>query len=225
MIGLRPDTLDQGPTPLERYKQVGRPQKVPLTSGWSSWRPGELVAPIDWPADLLSATAFLGDFGITIRASSAVKDNSRPPLSFCAPELLFEGHEPSFASDMWSYTCVFASLIIGFCPFLGWNYSNTLQQLVDTLGPLPQEWQGRFHSSSSSGQEMPEWYDQSKVPGDPLGALIDRRYSSLAGSRERELILDVMHKGFRYQPSDRITAQQFLTDASFLELLSIHGIS
>lgn len=54
--------------------------------------------------------------------------------------------------------------------------------------------------------------------------MLDRCRDDLVGTRERDLILDVLEKGFRYEPSERITAQQLLSNASFLELMSIHGV-
>lgn len=75
MLGLVPGALDQGPTPSERYKQVGRPQKFPLPSCDFVWRAGDLVAPIEWPSSIVAKTAFLSDFGLTRRAGSPVTDD------------------------------------------------------------------------------------------------------------------------------------------------------
>lgn len=225
MFGLKPNGLDQGPTPAERYRQIGRPQKLPLQVGEATWRPGDLVAHIIWPDALLDKSIFLGDFGLTIRTDSPPTDGFEPPLPFYAPELFFKGHVPSFASDIWGYMCVFTCLFIGSSPFGIWHPFMTLSRMVDALGPLPQEWDGRFDRHLNPDQETGGWFDQSKVPDDYQDELVDSMQSDLVGTRERELILDVMRKGFKFQPLERITAQQLMNDASFLELLSMHGIS
>lgn len=139
-MGLTPNAIDQGPTPAKRYDQIGRPRKWPLPEVDFVWKAGELVAPVDWPSNLIAKAAFLGDFGLTIRAGSTVVDDALPPNSFCSPELYHKDYSPSFASDMWGYTCIFATVIIGFSPFGGWGKLGMLDQMVGLLGPLPERW-------------------------------------------------------------------------------------
>ncbi|KAI7783646.1 hypothetical protein LA080_011574 [Diaporthe eres] len=67
------------------------------------------------------------------------------------------------------------------------------------------------------------WSDSGALGRDSLGDFLDRTREDI-GPREREFILEVMHKGFLYQPSKRLSAQQLLDDESFRELMSIHGI-
>ncbi|ROW00215.1 hypothetical protein VSDG_03562 [Cytospora chrysosperma] len=226
MIGLIPGALDQGPTPSERYKQVGRPQKFPLPTCDFVWRPGDLVAPIEWPSSIVGKTAFLGDFGLMKRADSPVTDDYLPPLTCCPPELLHKGFEPTYASDMWGFMCIFHTLMTNYTPFSGWSDSGPLGFMTHELGPLPQEWEGLYQSPwHYPDAERDKWYDQSRSPRVSFfERFLDRCRKELVGSRERELIVEVMYKGFRFQPAERPTAQQLLEDPSFRELLSIHGI-
>ncbi|ROV91869.1 hypothetical protein VMCG_09214 [Cytospora schulzeri] len=226
MLGLIPGALDQGPTPSERYKQVGRPQKFPLAPCQYIGRPGDLVAPIRWLSSMVAKTAFLGDFGLTKRADSPTTDNYLPPRPCIPPELFHIGFEPSYESDIWSFICIFTTLMTGFSPFDGWNDTGTLGCMVDLLGPLPRDWEGRYKwPHHYSYEERCKWYDQSRRPEDPLESFVHGCNGIPAGSRkERQLILEVLQKGFRYEPSQRISAQQLLNDASFRELLSINGI-
>lgn len=226
MIGLIPGALDQGPTPSERYKQVGRPQKFPLPTCDFVWRPGDLVAPIEWPSSMVGKTAFLGDFGLMKRADSPVTDDYLPPLTCCPPELLHKGFEPTYASDMWGFMCIFHTLMTNYTPFSGWSDSGPLGFMTHELGPLPQEWEGRYQFPwHYPDAERDKWYDQSRSPrGSFFERFLDRCRKELVGSRERELIVEVMYKGFRFQPAERPTAQQLLEDPSFRELLSTHGI-
>ncbi|KAH8788017.1 protein kinase [Diaporthe sp. PMI_573] len=222
IMGVIPNALDQGPTPEKRYCQIGRPKKWPLPDADFVWKAGELVAPVDWSSELISKNAFLGDFGLTIRAGSMLADKALPPHSFCAPELYHRNYGPSFGSDMWGYTCIFASVIIGFSIFGGSGALGTLDQMVGMLGPLPQQWENSY--TWRKDDTHPGLYDPSRIPTDSLGAMIDRCREDLVGTRERDLILDVLEKGFRYEPSERLTSEQLLNDASFLELMSIHGV-
>lgn len=225
MLGIVPGALDQGPTPSERYNQVGRPQKFPLPTCEWIWRPGDLVAPIQWPSNMVAKTAFLSDFGLSMRAGSLITDDCLPPLPCVSPELFHEGFGHTYESDMWGFMCVFATLMTNSSPFDGWSASGPLGCMARVIGPLPREWDGRYKwPRHYSEEERRKWYDQSRTPDYPLEALLDLSREDLMGSKERELILDVFHKGFRYQPSERVTAQQLLDDASFQELMSIHGI-
>ncbi|ROW11120.1 hypothetical protein VMCG_00957 [Cytospora schulzeri] len=222
MLGLIPTALDQGPTPSERYKQVGRPQKFWYDFGWRS---GDLVAPIEWPKSMINQSAFLGDFGLAKRAGSPLTDDYLPPRACCAPELFHKGFEPNYASDMWGFMCIFYTLMTGWSPFTGWSDSGTLGCMTRELGPLPREWEGRYKWPDHYPDEERTWYDQSRSPrAFFFEDSLDHCREDLVGTRERELIVEVMRKGFRYQPLQRITAQQLLEDTSFLELMSIHGI-
>ncbi|KAG8164073.1 hypothetical protein KVR01_005991 [Diaporthe batatas] len=224
MVSLVPGAFDQGPTPTERYKQVGRPEKFPMPVSDMIWRPGDLVSSIEWPWSMVGKTAFLGDFGLTRHIDSPATDHALPPFHCCPPELFHEGFEPTYESDMWGFMCVFTTLMTAFSPFDTYDKSGTLGSMFDMLGPLPQEWKGRYRwPNHYPEEERSKWYDDSRVPEDSLEGLLGRTREDL-GPRERELILDVMHKGFRYQPSQRIGAQQLLDDDSFRELMSIHGI-
>ncbi|KAJ0116238.1 hypothetical protein J7T55_005184 [Diaporthe amygdali] len=225
MLGIVPGALDQGPTPSERYNQVGRPQKFPLPTCEWIWRPGDLVAPIGWPSNMVAKTAFLSDFGLSMRAGSPITDDCLPPLPCVSPELFHEGFGPTYESDMWGFMCVFATLMTSSSLFDGWSAPGPLGCMARVIGPLPREWDGRYKwPRLYSEEERRKWYDQSRTADYPFEALLGLSREDLKGSREQELVSDVLHKGFKYQPSERITAQQLLDDAPFQELMSIHGI-
>ncbi|KUI57456.1 Cyclin-dependent kinase 11B [Cytospora mali] len=175
---------------------------------------------------MVDKTAFLGDFGLAKRASSPLTDDYLPPPLYCAPELLHEGFEPTFKSDMWGFMCIFHVLMTGYHPFCRWSDSGRLGCMTRELGPLPREWEGRYKwPDHYTDEERCTWYDQSRSPeGSLFEDIVDNSREELVGTRERELILEVIHKGLRYQPSQRFTAQQLLDDPSFLELMKIHGI-
>lgn len=103
-------------TTATKYKYLGRPQKMGLLPH-PEWQ-GELVKPVVVPKNLIRETVYLGDFGLLIKAGTSVSFKIQSPATYCAPE---RWHDvgPSFASDMWSYMCLFAELYLGFPPFSG----------------------------------------------------------------------------------------------------------
>lgn len=74
---------------------------------------------------------------------------------YCSPDRL-HGRAPSFACDMWSYMCIFAELYIGFVPFTTWRDGGVITSMVETLGPLPEQWKGSYVDAQESRNV---WYD------------------------------------------------------------------
>jgi serine/threonine protein kinase len=86
-----------------KYEYLGRPLKVALPS--DLWRQGELVRPANVPLRLLTDQVYICDFGLATKAGTAVRDKNAPER--------FHIVNPSFASDIWSYTCPFSELYLG----------------------------------------------------------------------------------------------------------------
>lgn len=144
--------------------------------------------------------AFLGDFGFTRHINSTATDHALPPFHCCPPEHFHEGFEPTYVSDMWGFMYVFTTLMTAFSPFdtLAYGKSGALGSISSMLGPLHQEWKGRYRwSNHYPEEERSKWYDDSRVPEVSLEGLLTRTREDL-GPRERELILNVMHKGSRF---------------------------
>jgi hypothetical protein len=141
-------------TTAEIYQRLGRPRKVPLTE--AEGRPGELVEPIRFPQEMIRHPVYLGDFGLAILSGTSVENKPQSPLEFCAPERL-HGMNPSFASEMWSFTCIFAKIYLGV--EVVWGHAPTfVSRLVGTLGPLPEYWKGSYGGGITAKEW---WYDQS----------------------------------------------------------------
>lgn len=200
-----------------KYQWLGRPKKVFL--GDYLWKRGELVQQVTTPLDLLGSKLYLGDFGLTIKIGTAVRIKEQAPYYFCAPERL-HGADPSFASDMWSYMCLFAALYLGNNVFYGNGGESTAFSWVEQLGAMPNHWKGRFWRPEEVNDA---WYDQTTTP-DPERDLAARiaRMRPDASQAERELVLSIMHKAFCYLPERRITAEQLLQDPSFRAIMDIY---
>ena len=201
-----------------QYELLGRPQKILLRT----WKEGELVRPVKVPESLVTDKIYLGDFGHSIMAGTSVKCQVQSPAGYCAPER-FHNVDPSYASDMWSYMCLFVELYLEYPLFISSGSVSQVSDLVRVLGPLPEHWKGSFTFADAS---LDWWYDLSRGP-DPvisLPAIITHRRPKM-GQTEQNYLLSVMAKGFCYDYNQRITADELLQDASFKFLLKMHWTS
>lgn len=212
-----------GITPLDncntdtKYKYLGRPQKIALCP--HPGRQAELVKPVKVPRSLIRETIYLGDFGLAITAGTSVSQKIQSPAVYCAPER-FHNIIPSFASDMWSYMCLFVELYLGFNPFYGTGSASVVSYMVNVLGPLPEQWKGHYNGAGTSDDS---WYDPSRKPHPTkaLKAMIERARPETSQT-ERNHVLSVMYKGFCHLPESRVSAAQLLQDASFKAVMKIY---
>lgn len=196
-----------------KYQYLGRPKKIPLQT--PAGMQGELVRPIVVPPSLLTKSVYLGDFGLAMNAGTLVNYKPQSPSAWCAPERL-HNTDPSAASDMWSYMCVFTELYLGTLP---WSiYGDALPGMVKVLGPLPQTWSGYYHQPTRTDAS---WYDPRKQPESTLEAIIAHARPDVS-STERAHVLSFLLKGFSYNPQHRITAAQLLYNASFRAVMGFY---
>ena len=219
MYSLRP--LDMCSTTTEKYQTLGRPLKMSLPLDSPLGKEGELVRPIKPHKSIMVNSVCLGDFGLTIKAGTPVKPTVQSPCQFCAPER-FHGALPTFATDMWSYFCIFAELYIGFRVNRGFGDVSVVDSMVGTFGPLPESWKGSY---SGFGSYNEFWYDPQTraTPHMTLEARISEIRPEVS-LMERELVLSVLQRGFSYIPEHRLTAAQLLQDSSFQALMNIYSL-
>jgi serine/threonine protein kinase len=190
------------------------------------WKRGELVWPLKVPKSLITDAVYLGNFGMAIEAGTEVRDKVPSPMNiqYCAPER-FHNVNPSFASDMWSYMCLFSELYIGHVPWNRWYHpmskTGSLSGMVRTLGSLPKKWRSCYNSW---GTYCKWWYDQCRKPY-PIRSLesIIKKERPEVGEVERNHILSIMKQVFNYSPDLRPTATQLLQDPSFQAVMEIYG--
>jgi protein kinase-like protein len=202
-----------------KYEYLGRPQKVALPS--NLWRQGEPVRPLEVPKSLLTDTVYPGDFGMVTKPGVQVggKMLSLLDIVYHAPER-YHNVNTSFASDMWSYMCLFIELYIGFIPWEREGYFAMITEMTRTLGPLPKQWKGYYNTY---GKCHNSWYDQRRKPGREvtLESIIKEKRPEVS-SAERNHVLEIMSKGFCYSPDGRLTATQLLQDPSFQAVMEIY---
>ena len=187
-------------------------------------RPGELVELINVPQEMLRHPVGLCDFGLAIKSGAVVENTAQNPPLFCAPERL-HGINPGFASDMWSFTCIFAKTYLGVEVI--WGEGSTLvSRIVSIAGPLPVHWKCHFENGTAAKDW---WYDQSgQMPRsnilggyETLERKVDRIRPGICRD-EREYALSIMRRGFSCSPERRITATQLLQDPLWNALMSYY---
>ncbi|KAF5639273.1 cmgc kinase [Fusarium sp. NRRL 52700] len=224
MFGL--SSFEPGADISAKYQILGRPQKMEFPTDQEMWKKGELVAPIS-PKDsfVVQDTITLADFGLTIRSGTEVDFKLQVPAGYCAPERM-HGRNPTFASDMWSYMCIFAELYLKWPLFGTWGFGRGFRSigklLVSALGPLPLSWKGSY---DDGGEPDESWYDQSKIP-EPRMSLESRVTQSwdTVEPIEQQLVLSILRRGFSYFPEERPSAGELLEDASFKALMDRYGL-
>ncbi|KAK0107083.1 hypothetical protein ONS95_003792 [Cadophora gregata] len=211
MWGLK--CLDEYDT-NEIYRRLGQPRHFGLGG---LWKQGDLVKSMTVPETLREDNICLGDFGMAIKADTAVNIKIQTPATFCAPER-FHATDPSFASDMWSYMCIFAWLYLGYHPVRGDGGVSVISSMVSIFGPLPERWHGDFKYYGEQGDNG--WYDQSKAPveHESLMSMAACRQPPVS-TEEQQLVVRIFEKVFRYEPTYRWTAVQLLEDIDFICLM------
>ncbi|KAF5698875.1 cmgc kinase [Fusarium mundagurra] len=219
LYGLAPFNNDT--TITTKYEYLGRPRKMPIPTSRPLWKDGQLVMPIVPHHTLVQGTITLADFGLAIKSGTSLEDEALSPAIYCAPERIHNVH-PSFASDMWSYMCIFAELYLGFPLFYGSAYSSAVDFMVKSLGPLPSSWKGSY---DGGGQYDESWYNQDRRPDShhTLEAKIKRAIYDISPVEQR-LVFSILQRGLSYSPEHRFSARQLLEDVSFKELMAIYGL-
>ncbi|WEW59075.1 hypothetical protein PRK78_004544 [Emydomyces testavorans] len=193
----------------DKYKILGRPQRMLIQS--DTWKQGEIVRPIQFPAALCSNMIYLADFGITTRVGDSTIPDGLPPFECCSPERL-HGAIPHFSCDMWSYICVFSYLYFGF------NLFPRLKDVVTYMGPLPKYLKGKYLWPQYSSDQ---WYDPNTAITASLEDRIRYRRPKI-DSAERKLLMSILTRGFSLVPERRLTASQLLQDPDFNALIDIY---
>ncbi|KAN0072985.1 Protein kinase-like domain containing protein [Elaphomyces granulatus] len=220
MWGVAPlDNLDT----KTKYEYLGRPLKITLPS--DVWKKGELVKRLDVPKSLITDTVYLGDFGLATKAGTDIRHKMLSHVNIIshAPER-FHNLNSSFASDMWSYMCIFIELYLGIVPWVDNNYFSMVSKMVTILGSLPKQWKGCYNSYVTAFNTCDNsWYDQRRKPNPKytLEKLIKRERPEV-GSVELYHLLNIMSKGFCYSPEGRLSATELLQDPSFQAVMEIH---
>ncbi|KAG5754219.1 hypothetical protein H9Q69_006155 [Fusarium xylarioides] len=224
MFGL--SSFESGADVTTKYQTLGRPQKMDLPTNQEMWKDGQLVAPMT-PKDsfVVQDTITLGDFGLAIRSGTEVDFKVQVPVGYCAPERM-HGINPTFASDMWSYMCIFAELYLKWPLFgtglFGGGFRSVVGLFVRALGPLPLSWKGSYEDG---GEPDESWYDQSRIP--ELGMSLESRVTQswdTVEPAEQQLVLSILQRGFSYLPEERLSARELLEDASFKALMDRYGV-
>lgn len=206
-----------------KYDLLHRPVKKPIVFAKPDVlsKPGEIILPLKVPSHLYTHQFYLGDFNLAMHVDNPVVPmEGFPSPRFCSPDRLHQKH-PSLGCDMWSYMVIFSQLYLG-CPPFGTIFpAGIIEGIISSLGPLPEEWKGQYIDPEKA---CDWWYDPHTEP-DPkedLALLIKERKPDV-DEEERELVLSIMKKVFRYRPEERMTASELLQDSEFRALMQRYG--
>ena len=177
--------------------------------------------PIKPELGVVGDDVFLGDFALAIKVGTPLKLNVQSFPAYCSPER-FHNVDPSFASDIWSFICIFAELYFNFPLFSGKTSSAVVSSMVNTLGPVPAIWDGSY---IRGGPCDPAWYDQNR-DSDPFMTLEARiaQYRPEIGHIEKSSVISILQRGLSYLPEDRPTAGELLADGAFRALMEIYEV-
>lgn len=130
---------------IDPVKALGAPtERMGLLAG-EGRKSGHRVMPVKFPCRHLSREVCLTDFGILLPAYKTTAQYKLQGTSeYIAPER-FHGHNPSPASDMWSFMVIFVYLYLGEMAFpnrssCGGSPERYLYCTWENLGPLPAKW-------------------------------------------------------------------------------------
>lgn len=215
---------------------------------------GYRAIPATFSIEELGSQVVLADFGLLLPADkTTVEYTLQGTPAFLAPER-FHNHNPSPASDLWSFMVVFIYLYlckVAFPP--KWNMNGKdpvtyLYSIRENLGPLPAEWatteyDKAFYTPISEAQLSKfasrlckDWqeditasitaFKERAGKGDREAAAVAKRLEQEVQVKKKAApyALKVIHKIFRYQPRQRLPTEQLLVDSDWIQLMKICGV-
>lgn len=169
---------------------------------------------------LKDAKLVLVDFGLAFCPHEESKFDTDTPIQIVAPEAILDREKPlGFASDIWSLGCMIWATL-GVYPFLNadLNADHAITSLVDALGPLPDEWWQRWEAADKT-----ELFVKNGIPKEGrYPNTFEGRYedciekprrdfgAELFSPDEREAIFEMIKGMLRFDPGERMTADQVL---------------
>ena len=222
-----PNSIDRLTTDqlYEKYREpyvekVERFDDLPL----DPWVPTHGVVAI-WLGDdsnkisLAESHIFLNDFSESYQPAVDPQTSSHTPLVLRSPELFMEPEAPvSFPAEIWSLACVIFGIMGYQTLFDTWfpSKDKVLALHVQALGRLPDKWWASWTNRHESFDD-----EARRIDGGPRQSLEHRfeyaiqkarRDSKMAemDDEEKQAFLELMRSMLKFQPEDRVSAQQVL---------------
>lgn len=206
-------------TDSEVYRHLGAPRKTQLLlmDGSPAAAPREVVEGINFRSldpKLLSGQACIVDFGLSFRSGNPPSEIPGIPRSFLAPELCF-GYLESQASDVWSLGCVIFELHSSriLFPLIFDQLDLLIGTIVDTLGNLPDQWEGQFINQADRRLEPGQkdfWYDPSFTPGRALEQQIKDKCPQIS-EEQRDVLLRLLRGMLWIDPVHRLSTADMVS--------------
>ena len=136
------------------------------------------------------------------------------PIDFFPPELCF-GYAPSTRSDVWQLACVLyvVHARVPMFPTFFRIFEMLIGTIVSYLGPLPQEWKGRFMFDEYGYREEgrlrdtaePAWWFGDKTSEKSIDSRLSEDASHLPIHQQNEHVR-LLHDMVAYEPEKRLSA-------------------
>ena len=172
------------------------------------------------PQNLLINKAFelkLADFGLARAFGIPVRKYTHEVVTlwYRPPDVLLGSTNYGTAVDIWSVGCIFAEMLTGRPLFSGKSEVDQLFRIFKTFGSPTEK---TFPSMVDLPQyeaimAMPEF--QVQYPGESVDTIIPGLEQAEGG----ELMIDLLSQMLKYEPSERISAQEALEHPLFEDLM------
>ncbi|GKZ84221.1 hypothetical protein AnigIFM56816_009542 [Aspergillus niger] len=173
---------------------------TPLHKGF----PAALFGPVSWEDWLEEFAEELRIFDLG--EGFAQEEKSRilaQPGPSRAPELIFTGRS-DHRTDLWHTGCMLFFFVFGTYPFdSDVEDMVVVEQMIDLLGELPQEWQATWDRMREEAGDMMDFQ------GDEVFTLEDR-FDKEVAEPELAPLVPIIRALLEFRPSERITAPQAL---------------
>ncbi|OIW27961.1 kinase domain-containing protein [Coniochaeta ligniaria NRRL 30616] len=221
----------QSMSPASLYQLLGsiEAEDLKLPNGsYSPHRPKRVIQTPDFSGLDYSSLSVVRivDFGEAFFTERPPQSLGAPIDSF-PPELCF-GYPPSTKSDVWQLACVLYTVHakVPMFPTFFRIFGILVGTVVGYLGPLPQQWKGRFMFDEYGYQEPgkvpnetdPAWWFEDKHSDKSIDSRLSQKAPHLS-ARQRGEYVRLLHDMVAYEPEQRLSATDVverLRSAAFL---------
>lgn len=228
-----PIDIRQALEPSQLYQRFGNPILAPVIrldrKPLSAGVPTHVVGParLGIRSDQITSIylpIMLSDFGSSYYPSRIKRTNAHTLPYLVPPEIFFLNEQKdkyplSFSSDIWTLACTIFEIIGSWGPFDTFGGTDILEDQVNVLGKLPDQWWSQWESRG-------DFFNEDATIDVQSGALIqdslEKRYDDLVnaarrrsdmeeqGQDEKRAFLQMIGSMLQYLPGDRATIQDVI---------------
>ena len=197
-------------TKCMRYSaNLGKSKSTDAMDSHSQSMPQSVVPPVSLddllPLCLADPCIKIVDFGEAFFPEKYIPQGLGTPPCYASPEVRFRGIVGP-ASDVWSLACLLKLVSNRFLFGSCWDRDEVLVDMVRTFGKLPDRWWNQWESRAKyfrGGWDPARWRSpKNAVAREAGGAISEFEPEEMVGFER------VIHGMVRYEPGERISAQE-----------------